>query len=211
MVRRQLDFLTLPESPEHRGGDPQGPGARSLQVGWHGEGEGHYRRSNPHRSRLAGTREPVVVDQTSQYGDTRIAYRVFFVPAKRQRIAIHVHPDGRVQVDATGRTSLAEIKAAVSRRARWLAAQLDRIHRQRTHLLPREYVSGESHLNLGRRYLLKVHESTHETPASNCAADSSKSLPTVPIERESKPCFGTGIGSTPVLCSINGWTISARS
>lgn len=105
-----------------------------------------------------------MVDQTLQYGDTRIAYRVFFVPSKRQRIAIHVHPDGTVQVDAPAQTSLAEIKQAVGRRAHWLSGQIERVKRQNAHVLPREYVSGESHLYLGKRYLLKVRQTHSEPP-----------------------------------------------
>jgi predicted metal-dependent hydrolase len=104
-----------------------------------------------------------VLEQTLQYGDTPIAYRVFFVPAKRQRIAIHVHPDGTVQVDAPAQTSLYEIKQAVGRRAHWLNGQIERVKKQNTHVLPREYVSGESHLYLGRRYLLKVRRNSRDT------------------------------------------------
>jgi predicted metal-dependent hydrolase len=105
-----------------------------------------------------------VVDQTFHYGNTQIAYRVFFVPAKRQKIAIHVHPDGSIQVDAPAQTPLADIKTAVGRRAHWLSGQIERVKKQNAHVLPREYVSGESHLYLGRRYLLKVRQNSRETP-----------------------------------------------
>lgn len=105
-----------------------------------------------------------MVDQTLHYGDIRIAYRVFFIPSKRQRIAIHVHPNGSVQVEAPTQTPLAEIKQAVARRAHWLSGQLERAKQQNAHVLPREYVSGESHLYLGRRYLLKVRQNSHDTP-----------------------------------------------
>jgi predicted metal-dependent hydrolase len=71
-------------------------------------------------------------------------------------VAIHVHPDGSVQVDAPAQASLAEIKQAVGKRSRWLSTHLDHIKAQKFHVLPREYVSGESHFYLGRRYLLKV-------------------------------------------------------
>lgn len=105
-----------------------------------------------------------MVDQILPYGDTRIAYRVFFLPKKRQRIAIHVHPDGTVQVDAPTQTPLAEIKQAIGRRAHWLSGQIERVKQQNAHVLPREYVSGESHLYLGRRYLLKVRRNSRDTP-----------------------------------------------
>lgn len=105
-----------------------------------------------------------MVDQTLQYGDTQIAYCVYFVPAQRHRIAIHVHPDGTIQIDAPAQTSLAEIKQAVARRAHWLSGQIEQVKKQNAYVLPREYVSGESHLYLGKRYLLKVRQNNHETP-----------------------------------------------
>ncbi len=105
-----------------------------------------------------------MVDQSFHYGDTQITYHIFFVPAQRQRIAIHVHPDGSIQVDAPAQTPLAVIKTAVGRRAHWLNEQLERVKKQNTHVLPREYVSGESHLYLGRRYLLKVRQKSGEIP-----------------------------------------------
>ncbi|MCG7919945.1 MAG: M48 family metallopeptidase [Candidatus Thiodiazotropha lotti] len=97
-----------------------------------------------------------MVEQCLQYGDLNIPYQVFFVPGREGKIAIHVHPDGSVQVDAPAQASLAEIKQAVGKRSRWLSTHLDRIKAQKYHVLPREYVSGESHFYLGRRYLLKV-------------------------------------------------------
>ncbi|MEE9357086.1 M48 family metallopeptidase [Candidatus Vondammii sp. HM_W22] len=97
-----------------------------------------------------------MIDQRLQYGEVEISYQVFFVPGREYKIAIHVHPNGRVQVDAPPQTSLAEVKQAVSRHSQWLCHQLQRIREQRTWILPREYVSGESHFYLGRRYVLKV-------------------------------------------------------
>jgi predicted metal-dependent hydrolase len=103
-----------------------------------------------------------VVGQTLHYGALRIPYTVFFVPGKSRTLAIHVHPDGSVQVDAPPETPLAEVKRAVSRRARWLCAHIEQAKKRCLHLLAREYVSGESHFYLGRRYVLKVRESRHD-------------------------------------------------
>ena len=75
---------------------------------------------------------------------------------KSGRVAIHVDPDGRVLVDAPESASEPQIRAAVTRRARWIHGHLVAIHLRRAHVLPREYVSGESVLYLGRRYRLKV-------------------------------------------------------
>lgn len=106
-----------------------------------------------------------MVEQCLKYGDLSIPYQVFFVPGRQCKVAIHVHPDGSVQVDAPAQASLAEIKQAVGKRSRWLFAQLDRIKAQNTHVLPREYVSGESHFYLGRRYQLKVRVTELEEPS----------------------------------------------
>lgn len=71
-------------------------------------------------------------------------------------IAIHVEPDGRVLVDAPWKGTRADIRQAVSKRSAWISRQLRSISERQRHLLPREYVSGESVHYLGRRYCLKV-------------------------------------------------------
>ncbi len=94
--------------------------------------------------------------QSFLYGDHRIEYEVLFTPVKRTRVAIHVHPDGSVQVDAPEGESLAKVHRAVLKRARWIKNHVDAACRQRSQLLPRNYTSGESLFYLGRRYQLKV-------------------------------------------------------
>lgn len=90
------------------------------------------------------------------YGEERIAFSIRFVSRPARRVAIHVHPDGVVQVDAPEDTDISEVVTAVRRRARWIWLRL-RAYRDRTrHVLPREYVSGETHSYLGKRYVLKV-------------------------------------------------------
>jgi len=106
-----------------------------------------------------------VVDQCLQYGEFQIPYKVFFVPDRQHKIAIHVHPDGTVQVDAPPHAPLAEVKQAVAKRGRWLRNHLGRIKEQRAYVLPREYVSGESHFYLGRRYVLKVGKNKWKMPS----------------------------------------------
>jgi predicted metal-dependent hydrolase len=65
-------------------------------------------------------------------------------------------PDGAVQVDAPESASLSEIKHAVRQRADWVWHQLQAVRERTAHVLPREYVSGETHFYLGRRHMLKV-------------------------------------------------------
>lgn len=105
-----------------------------------------------------------MVDQFVHYGDVIIPYRVRFVSSARRKIAIDVSYDGIVTVRAPQQTSLAEIKAAVIRRNDWIWSHLQRMKQQRGWVLPREYVSGESHFYLGRRYVLKVFRCATSRP-----------------------------------------------
>lgn len=100
------------------------------------------------------------------YGEDLIRYLVRRQAARKSgRVAIHVDPDGRVLVDAPENASDKQIKTAVTRRARWIHGHLAAIRLRRAHVLPREYVSGESLLYLGRRYRLKV-VTKRENPAA---------------------------------------------
>lgn len=90
------------------------------------------------------------------YGDHRIDYAIRVNPQRRQRIAIHVHPDGAVEVEAPEDASDEAIRKAVLKRARWVLRHVADAKKRFEHVLPREYVSGEQVLYLGRRYVLKV-------------------------------------------------------
>lgn len=97
-----------------------------------------------------------MIEESLRYGDTDIIYHIAYIDSSKKKIVIHVHPDRSVQVDAPFNTELNDIKRAVQKRARWLQNHLSNIDKQYSEVLPREYVSGESHLYLGRRYVLKV-------------------------------------------------------
>lgn len=91
------------------------------------------------------------------YGDEQITFTL-----RRQttrvvsRVSIHVEPDGRVEVDAPPSTPLADVLAAVRKRSRWISQHVSVAKARLAHVLPREYVSGESIHYLGKRYRLKV-------------------------------------------------------
>ncbi|MEO5558437.1 MAG: SprT family zinc-dependent metalloprotease [Dokdonella sp.] len=106
-----------------------------------------------------------MIEQTLHYGVERIRYGVTFRSGLAHKLAIHVLPDGRVSVEAPVGAGLDEIKRAVAQRARWLTSHLRDVALRRVEVWPREYVSGESHLYLGRRYLLKVRTSLTEDPS----------------------------------------------
>ena len=90
------------------------------------------------------------------YGDQRIPYQVTFDDKRSSRVAIHVNPDGSVSVDAPHGFDDASIRDAVQKRARWVANHVKDAHERYAHVRPKEYVSGEQVLYLGRRYMLKV-------------------------------------------------------
>lgn len=71
-------------------------------------------------------------------------------------------PEGDVHVDAPQDASPEEVIDAMKRRARWIWQQLEEQRERRRHVLPREYVSGESHFYLGKRYLLKVIKNSND-------------------------------------------------
>lgn len=91
------------------------------------------------------------------YGDETIVFSLRRQPARAvARVAIHVGPDARVRVDAPAAAALTDVLAAVRKRARWISQHVQAAKARLAHVLPREYVSGESLLYLGRRYRLKV-------------------------------------------------------
>lgn len=102
--------------------------------------------------------------QSIRYGDTKIAFTTRWVCNDQRRVKIDVLPDGEVRVDAPDSASSDEVVAAVRKRARWIWQQLEALRERRRHVLPREYVSGESHLYLGRRHLLKVQVAPEVNP-----------------------------------------------
>lgn len=95
------------------------------------------------------------------YGDAAIRFTVRPGSTRTSRIAIHVERDGRVVVKAGAGVMISDIKAAVSRRAAWVYHHAQAAHARHAHVLPREYVSGESAFYLGRRYRLKVVLAPH--------------------------------------------------
>ncbi len=101
------------------------------------------------------------------YGDEQIVFNLRRQPSRVvTRIAIHVEPDGRVEVDAPTSAALADVFAAVRKRSRWISQHVGAAKARLAHVLPREYVSGESIHYLGRRYRLKVIVQTDARPVA---------------------------------------------
>ena len=97
-----------------------------------------------------------------QYGDRRLPFRWRLLSVDGGKARIHVYPDGLVEVETPQHTTLAEAKKALLKRARWVTLHLTDIEARRAEVLEREYVSGETVFYLGRRYRLKIVQSSGE-------------------------------------------------
>ena len=75
---------------------------------------------------------------------------------KPRKVVIKVHPDQRVVATAPIDASDEIIYDAMMKRARWIWQSLQDFAKQKDHVLPKRYVSGETQFYLGRRYVLKV-------------------------------------------------------
>jgi len=83
--------------------------------------------------------------------------------SKRQ-IVIKVHPDRRVVATVPEQTSKEAIHVAVNKRAKWIWKHMSDFSSLNEHVLPRQYVSGETQFYLGRRYILKVRIEPQASP-----------------------------------------------
>lgn len=95
------------------------------------------------------------------YGTSKIDFTLEF--AERKTLGIKVHPDKSVQVIAPIGTPHEKIKEKVKHKAAWIQKQQDFFLSFHPLTPARRYVSGETHLYLGRQYRLKLmHSDTEE-------------------------------------------------
>ncbi|WP_407354733.1 M48 family metallopeptidase [Methanolobus sp. WCC5] len=88
------------------------------------------------------------------YGQKTIEYQLLY--ARRKTLEIAVHPDTTIIVKAPVDSDVSLIEKKMHKRARWILKQVD-YFRQFTPKTPeRLYISGETHLYLGKQYRLKV-------------------------------------------------------
>lgn len=89
------------------------------------------------------------------YGQDKISYEVIRKD-KSRKLRIKVHPDQRVVVTVPMQVTDEFIHNSVKKRARWIWQHVQDFANQKSDVLPRRYVSGETQFYLGRRYVLKV-------------------------------------------------------
>ena len=98
-----------------------------------------------------------IIHDNIQYGSSAIDYVIGF--AKRKTLSICVNPDGSVSLIAPYDSSLEAIRQKVHKRASWILRQKRFFESFGTPTTKRQYISGESHLYLGRQYMVRVRES----------------------------------------------------
>ncbi len=92
-----------------------------------------------------------------QYGTTQINYSLEY--ADRKTLGIKVHPDKSVQVLAPLDSTADEVKKKIKVKASWILKQQDFFLSFQPLTPLRQFVSGETHLYLGKQYVLKLIKS----------------------------------------------------
>ncbi|XLS30289.1 M48 family metallopeptidase [Flavobacteriaceae bacterium M23B6Z8] len=89
-----------------------------------------------------------------QFGSELIEYQLSFV--NRKTLGITVQPDRNVVVKAPLGSSIDKIQAKIRKKAPWILKQKDHFLSFEPRTPERRYVSGETHLYLGRQYQLRI-------------------------------------------------------
>lgn len=89
-----------------------------------------------------------------QFGSKQIDFKLSY--SQRKTLGITITPEMEVLVKAPTNTSLEKIKEKVKKKAPWIIKQQNFFLGFYPKNPPKKFVSGESHLYLGRQYRLKV-------------------------------------------------------
>jgi predicted metal-dependent hydrolase len=98
--------------------------------------------------------------QFVEYGSTTIPF--FVTHTKRKRVSIEVHPNLCIVVSAPPNATTMSVREVVRRKAAWILKQHRFFARLRPYTPERRFVSGESHLYLGRKYRLRIRKTENE-------------------------------------------------
>ena len=91
------------------------------------------------------------------WGETQLPYTIRRSARRKKTVAVTVDPAGSILVVAPERLATDRLDAIVTRKAKWIVRRIHSVEGHGQPLSPREFVSGESVLYLGRHYRLKVH------------------------------------------------------
>ncbi|MDZ7796209.1 MAG: SprT family zinc-dependent metalloprotease [Candidatus Marinimicrobia bacterium] len=97
---------------------------------------------------------------TFTYGKRDITYKLIRV--NRKTLEIAVHPDDSIIVKAPVNADIIKIGEKIKSRARWILKQQRYFEQFNPKMTQRYYLSGETHLYLGKRYQLKVIQDSNQ-------------------------------------------------
>lgn len=98
--------------------------------------------------------KPEPENQTMKFGSRRIPYRLY--RADRKRLRIVVSPDLMVDIFAPRFATEEEVQIAIKKKAPWVVRTLDKLEGYQPLPSPKNYLSGETFMYLGRQYRLRV-------------------------------------------------------
>jgi|DewCreStandDraft_4_1066084.scaffolds.fasta_scaffold03940_12 predicted metal-dependent hydrolase len=87
---------------------------------------------------------------------------VTLIERERRTLAITVKPDMTVEIYMPKGVDKDRVMKRVSKKAKWIAKQLDYFKANAKYDVKKEYVSGETHSFMGRKYRLRVRKSIFE-------------------------------------------------
>lgn len=95
----------------------------------------------------------IVKTNNIKYGKKEISYELIF--QDRKTLGIKVFPEGSVKVYAPSDISNDKIEEKVKEKARWILKQQNEFLSYHPLTPARKYINGETHLYLGRQYILQ--------------------------------------------------------
>ena len=91
-----------------------------------------------------------------RWGDTRLSFTIRWSSRRKKTVSLSVDPSGEVQLVAPQHFSVARLSQIVRENAPWIIRKTKHVGIPDPPPSPREFVSGETVLYLGRNYRLKV-------------------------------------------------------
>jgi predicted metal-dependent hydrolase len=100
-----------------------------------------------------------------KYGSKQINFDLTFV--NRVSLGIKVHPTGEVKVVAPLDAQMEDIQYKVHKKAAWILNHQKEFLKFNPRTPARKYINGETHLYLGRQYLLNIQVSKKGEPTNS--------------------------------------------
>jgi len=94
--------------------------------------------------------------ESIQYGSKHIAFALEY--SERKTLGIQMTPDIQILVKAPTGTSLEKVKEKVRKKAPWIIKQESFFLTFHPKTPPKKYISGESHLYMGKSLILKIKD-----------------------------------------------------